>query len=77
MGRPKLTDRPTRWSISIPQSVAARVELILSDPARGNFRYGSRSDLCTALLREWLANQTHTEPEGDPTDGHGTVAAEA
>lgn len=42
------------WKVYIPQDLAASVELVLLDPARERVKYGSRGELITYLLREWL-----------------------
>ncbi len=56
-GRKFLTDRPIRWEIAIPTSLATQVELLLSDPLLGKPKYGTRSALMTKLIRDWLVKQ--------------------
>lgn len=53
-GKPR-TDRPTEWKVSIPSSVAAEIELRLTDPLTGKPKHGARARLVTQLLRSWLA----------------------
>ncbi len=57
MPRPKKAMPTTRWSISIPIDVAARVELLLTDIFKGSVGYGERSELIAELLRRWLERQ--------------------
>lgn len=56
-GRRPHLDPPVEWKVTIPTSVAQRVEIALVDPARGKPRFGARAQLITQLLREWLARQ--------------------
>ena len=46
-----------RWVAYIPADVAAKVELILTNPVRGKPNYGERGELMTALLQKWLKEQ--------------------
>jgi metal-responsive CopG/Arc/MetJ family transcriptional regulator len=56
-GRNSRVDRPTRWEVSIPTSLAAEVELYLFDPVRRKQAFGIRSALVQRLLRAWLDEQ--------------------
>lgn len=56
-GRKLKADRPVKRQISLPETLAARVELALFDPVRGRREYGALSQLIESLLREWLRNQ--------------------
>ena len=56
-GRKKKLDRPVHWSISVPQSLAAELELLLIDPLRGKPKHGARGALIERLLREWVEEQ--------------------
>lgn len=53
-GKKKHTDRPVEWKISIPESIAAPVELLLLDPVSGKPKHGARAKLITQLLSKWL-----------------------
>lgn len=55
-GRPRHSDPPVEWKVSLPASLAHRITLILADPLSGSTRYGSRSKLIELLLRNWLAS---------------------
>lgn len=57
-GKKPHADPPTEWKISIPTSVAAAVELILTDPLTGKPRHGARAKLITQLLSQWLKEQS-------------------
>lgn len=50
-------DRPVEWRVNLPSSLAAEIELMLYDARFGKIKYGARSDLIQALLREWLDKQ--------------------
>jgi len=55
-GRPRHSDPPVEWKVSLPASLAHRITLILADPLSGSTRYGSRSKLIELLLRNWLTS---------------------
>jgi metal-responsive CopG/Arc/MetJ family transcriptional regulator len=63
-GRNARVDRPTRWEVSLPTSLAAEIELYLFDPVRRKQAFGSRSALVQRLLREWLDKQ---KPQSEST----------
>jgi len=65
-GRPPLADRPVRWTIWLPSSVANEIQLLLADPARLRIPDGARSDLITQLLREWLRSRK-TQQSSQPS----------
>jgi hypothetical protein len=56
-GRKPHADPPVEWKISIPESVAAPVELILTDALTGKPKHGARAKLITELLTTWLKEQ--------------------
>jgi len=56
-GRKPHTDPPIEWKVSIPQSIAAPVELILTDALTGKPKHGARSKLIAELLNHWLVSQ--------------------
>ena len=62
MPRPKHSDPPVEWRVNVPESLAAQIELLLFDPVRNTIRYGGRSRLITALLREWAEKQRRPIP---------------
>lgn len=47
----------TEWKISLPATLAAEIEILLLDAAKGKARYGARSALITSLLRQFVAQQ--------------------
>lgn len=57
-GRKPHADPPTEWKVSLPTSIAAKVELLLTDPYTGKPEHGARSRLLTALLTQWLEEQS-------------------
>lgn len=56
-GRRKAIDPSVQWSIMIPGTLAAQVELCLFDPLRGKTGFGTRSRLVCQLLQGWLETQ--------------------
>lgn len=56
-GRHPNAYRSVEWTVNIPETIAAKVALILHDPVRGKPAHGARSALITQLLTEWL--RTH------------------
>lgn len=56
-GRKRLAERPIARQIHIPETVVAKVDLILYNPRTGVRRHGAWSALVTQLLREWLEKQ--------------------
>jgi hypothetical protein len=56
-GRKPNMDRPIGVEIHIPESVMARVSLLLFDPVRGARKHGAMSALVSQLLREWVEKQ--------------------
>lgn len=60
-GKKQHADRPENWKLSLPQSVTAPINLLLSDPLTGLPKYGARSRLVERLLREWLEKQAKGE----------------
>ena len=53
-GRKPNADPPTEWYISLPSTLAAKVELLLYDPVTQKAQYGGRSGLIQTLLRTWV-----------------------
>lgn len=62
-GRRKALDPAIQWSIMIPSTLAAQVELILFDPLRGKTGFGTRSRLVSQLLKDWLELQKGNKDE--------------
>jgi hypothetical protein len=54
VGRKKLLDPGVKWTLQIPESITARVDLLLCDPLLGKPMYGARSDYIATLLRRDL-----------------------
>lgn len=53
-GRPALVTPTVEWKLRVPVDVAAKIDLLTLDPARGTITYGARSELVTQLLRKYL-----------------------
>lgn len=53
-GRPKLKTPTVAWKLHVPIDLAARLDLLCLDPARGILSYGARSALVSQLIREYL-----------------------
>ena len=61
MPRPFNPDLIRPWKITIPATLAGRVEFALMDRITNKPIYGARNKLISALLTRWLAEQG-----GDP-----------
>ena len=48
-------DKPTKRTISIPQSLSNKVDIYLHDPIAGKLKYGAFGDLVASLLRRHFA----------------------
>jgi len=55
------------WKLSMPATLAGRIEFALLDPITGKTKYGSRNTLIVKLLERWLAEQQDPPPEDLPT----------
>lgn len=42
------------WRVTIPEEIAAEIEMAIADPLRGKPTYGVRSQLVTQLLVDYL-----------------------
>lgn len=62
-GRKRFADTRKEWKISIPESVAAKIELLLADPLTGKTKHGARSRLIVGLLQDWLKKRNKVEVE--------------
>lgn len=56
-GRRSFHEATEAWSVRIPVTLKAKVDLLLTDPLTGEIKYGSRTQLTEQLLREWLTKQ--------------------
>lgn len=56
-GRRPLIDRPCGVEVNVPETVWAKVNLLLLDPVTGGRKKGAWSTLVTGLLRKWLEEQ--------------------
>jgi len=65
-GRKLHADPPVPVFTSLPQSLAAKVELLLFDPVTNKPKYGGRSKLIEQLLREWVERQQLSAAESSP-----------
>ena len=57
LGRKSHGDPPVKWNINLPTTLAAEVELLLTDPLTGIPEYGKRSKLIQELLYGWVAQR--------------------
>lgn len=53
----KTKDPYVKWLITMPESLAAQVELRLLDPVLNQPRYGARAKLMQALVQKWLLGE--------------------
>jgi hypothetical protein len=49
-----------RWTLYLPRTLAAEVQLLLLDPMKDRIRYSARNDLMERLLQEWVALRRKT-----------------
>ncbi len=56
-GRKPDTIPSIEWKLHIKGTIAAQVELLLTDPVRKKPKWGARSDLTERLYTEWIAQQ--------------------
>lgn len=52
--RPEGQEATVNWKLRIPASLAAKVEILLTDPRTRKPRYGERSTLVASLLQKHL-----------------------
>lgn len=60
-------DLIVKWKVNIPATTAGRVELMLLDPVLNKPIYAARSKLIEALLENWIAQQSGSEPTHIPS----------
>lgn len=61
---PRRGDEPyVQWKITLPASLAARVEIQLMNPTFGKPHYGSRARLVEELIRLWLSGDVQISHE--------------
>lgn len=58
---PRRQFHPVQWKVTVPETVAARVEMRLGNLSTGKVMYGARSALIQLLLQNWLR-----EHDGQP-----------
>ncbi len=56
-GRRPLVDSTVRKRINVPESIAARIDLVLIDPLTGGLRYNAWSDYINKLIRDDLEKE--------------------
>ena len=64
LGRKAHGDPPVKWNINLPTTLAAEVELLLTDPLNGVPEYGKRSKLIQELLYGWVAQRRRQHESG-------------
>ncbi len=66
-GRPRLPYLRADMKISINATVAAECDLLLEDPITKKPKYGARSKIIEALLRQWIASVRNEEASPLPS----------
>lgn len=56
-GRRPLIDPTVRKRINVPETVANKIDLVLTDPLTGSLRYNSWSDYLNKLIRDDLEKE--------------------
>jgi hypothetical protein len=54
LGRPANTVKTVHWTLSLPEPLAAELELLMLDPMLGKPKVGARSELVVSLIRQWI-----------------------
>lgn len=67
MPRPRSPYLRADYKLSLPAPLCAEVDLLLEDPLTKKPKYGARSKLIEALLREWLSRQKGEDLPPVPT----------
>ena len=57
MSRPRSKVRKVEWRIFIPASLAGVIENEFFDPRYGKAKYGTKSDLITQLLEQYIQRE--------------------
>ncbi len=57
-GRKPYTDPPYKFTVCIPSSLVARLNILLYDERLKTAAYGSKSQLVAQLLKEWADKRT-------------------
>lgn len=57
MARPKKAVKPVEKSLSLPQDVADRIELMLWSDLEGKVPHGAFSKFLEQAVREWFSNR--------------------
>jgi len=71
MARPRKADRPVRLEISLPESLHAKLSIILFSSAEGRVPQGAWSSFFEILARQALGRLS-TLPTTEPIDGPHT-----
>lgn len=58
MARPKRAVRPVEKSLSLPQDIADRIELMLWSDLEGKVPHGAFSKFIEQAVREWFVKRT-------------------
>jgi hypothetical protein len=64
MPRRAKSELTIEWKLSMPATLAGRIENVLGDPVTGKPIYGVRNRLLVMLLDHWLAQQSN--PDSPP-----------
>lgn len=62
-GKKPHLDRPVEVSVNLPETLIAKVSLLLFDPIRGTRKHGALSALITGLLKDWVSRQGGKDSE--------------
>lgn len=67
-GRKPNLEKTIPWHIEVPEDLALKVDLLITNPLTGKVKYGERKKLVIQLLRGWLDEQinTNTSSPKDP-----------
>jgi len=65
-GRKPSLEKTIPWHIEVPEDLAVKVDLLITNPLTGKVKYGERKKLVLRLLRQWLAEQVGSAQGENP-----------
>jgi hypothetical protein len=68
LGRPANTVKTVHWTLSLPEPLAAELELLMLDPMLGKPKVGARSELVVSLIRQWIDSKKLRPQELAPSN---------
>ena len=77
MARYKYAEPHVKWCAYVPQTLAAKVDLLLLDPFYARAKHGAKSELLQLLLQQWIDSFGAQAPTAQaPPDNTGLDKSE-